>query len=159
MKLSLRATRAHLAVAAAIAIGLGSAACTKTSLAPGATFAEIDGGAYAYRASSADGVVVAARAEDNDPVASVEYWSRAADRRLRRDGYTPEGISTVASEGGLEGRLGRYSREEGGRIYRYWLTVFVTPKRVYLVEAGGDARHFDPAEAEVERAVRSLRPN
>ena len=154
MKLSLVTL---LGRAATLALCLAGAACRTTSLAPPATFAEMDGGDYAYRASSAEGVVVAARSEPNDPGASLEFWSRAADRRLRHDGYAPDGSVAVASADGLPGRQLRYSRGEGGLSYRYWLTLFVTPDRVYLVEAGGDDRDFDPARADVERAVLSLR--
>jgi hypothetical protein len=148
-----------LGILTSLALALTTAACTSTSLVTPKTFAKVDGNGYSYRATTPQGVVVAARSEDNDPKATLDFWARAADLRLKHDGYKADAdkpMTTVTSALGLEGRELRYSREENGRTMRYWLTVFTTQSKVYLVEAGGDKDDFDPAQADIEKAMVSL---
>lgn len=121
-------------------------------------FAQLEGQkSYEWRAASAQGVVLAVRTEANEPRANVDFWTDAIDLRLRRQGYAAEARKDVKSSNGADGKQLRYSRVEDGRTYRYWLTVFVTSDRVYVVEAGGDKDSFDPAEKTVERAVLTVR--
>lgn len=121
-------------------------------------FAQLEGQkSYDWRAASAQGVVLAVRTEANEPRANVDFWADAIDLRLRRQGYAAEARKDVKSSNGTDGKQLRYSRVEDGRTYRYWLTVFVTNDRVYVVEAGGDKDSFDPAEKTVERAVLTVR--
>ena len=98
---------------------------------------------YLYRAASADGVVLAIRVEDNKPVGNLDFWAEALDRQLRQGSYRPDGkAEDVKSASGLPGRRLKYTRENQGRKYRYWVTVFVTESRVFCVEAGGDEERF-----------------
>lgn len=98
---------------------------------------------YLYRAASADGVVLAVRAEENKPTGNLDFWSEALDRQLRQGGYKPDGKSEdVKSASGIPGRRLKYTRENQGRTYRYWVSVFVTETRVFCVEAGGDEDRF-----------------
>lgn len=57
---------------------------------------------------------------------------------------------------GLPGRQMRYSVTREGRPNVLWVTVFVTPSSVFVVEAGGDVAHFEAVEKEVDKAVRNL---
>ncbi len=126
-------------------------------LAPPPSFGELDSGAYAYRAATPKGVVVAARSEKNDPRADIAFWSRAIDARLERDGYAKTTEAPIATDRGLPGLELRYARGAEGRDYEYVVALFVKEKRIYLVEAAGDKEDFVPATADVERAIRSLR--
>jgi hypothetical protein len=150
-----------LGIISALVFSLAAAACSPTaSLTAPAGFAALrDHDTYQFRATSAQGVVVAARAEPNTPSASLDFWARAIDLRLKRDGYIPDAERPVKTTQGIEGRELRYTRADRGRTMRYWLTVFTTEKRVYLVEAGGDKEDFDLAQGDVERAISSLRTN
>jgi hypothetical protein len=151
---------------AVLSIALASAACTGPELAPPPAFAAVGGGAgYDYRAATPQGIVVAVRHEKNDPQADVGFWANAVDLRLKRDGYTPSGESKVKTDRGLEGVELSYARTDQGRTYRYVVALFVKERRemlvfkkhdLFVVEAGGDAEDFDPARADVERAIRSL---
>ena len=50
----------------------------------------------------------------------------------------------------------RFTRQDGGRPDRFWIAVFLTDAKVYLVEAGGDDAHFDKGTMEsVEKAIAS----
>jgi hypothetical protein len=143
---------------------LASQGCASFRVQTPSGFAELDDNDdFDYRATSADGVVVAVRAESNNPTGNLEFWSRAVDERLRAHGYSPEGEARpVRSASGLQGVQFRYGREVAGRPLRYWVTVFVRPRRflrpsrVFIVEAGGDREVFDRAAPSVERAIASF---
>ena len=140
-----------------VALAILAAACGP-KLAPPPAFAEVDGGRYDYRAATPAGVVIAARAEKNDPHADLDFWSRAVDARLKRDGYsrTTDVPTAIATNHGLHGVELRYAREQEGRAYEYVVAIFVKSSRVYVVEAAGDKEDFVPAVADVEGAIRSL---
>lgn len=98
---------------------------------------------YLYRAANASGVVLAVRAEDNKPSGNLDFWAEALDSQLQQARYKPDGkAEDVKSTSGIPGRRLRYTRENQGRIYRYWVTVYVTESRVFCVEAGGDEDRF-----------------
>ncbi|MBK8695527.1 MAG: hypothetical protein IPN17_25445 [Deltaproteobacteria bacterium] len=80
-------------------------------------FAELeDDSRYDYRATNADGVVIAVRVMRNEPEASLEFWGRVVDERLRRQGYTPQGNpEPVRSANGVAGVMFRYGATVGGR--------------------------------------------
>jgi hypothetical protein len=113
---------------------------------------------YLYRAATADGVALAVRAERNEPHGNLAFWAKALDHQLRRIGYTPDGpAADVRTTGGLPGREARYTRTENGRKYRFWLAVFVTDSRVWVVEAGGDDELVKDAIPEgIQKAIESL---
>lgn len=112
---------------------------------------------HAYRATSADGVVLGVRSEPNRPEGNLEFWAGAVDDRLRSTGYTLDGDPRpVQSADGVPGIQRRYARDSNGRTLRYWTTVFVKGSRVYVVEAGGDREVFDRAAPAVERAIATL---
>jgi hypothetical protein len=119
-------------------------------------FAELDDGDYAYRATSAEGVVIAVRREANDPKANLAFWSAAVDYELRRKGYTARASKEVKSAEGVPGKQIRYEATREGRPNVLWTTVFVTGKHVVVVEAGGDSAHFERVEADVEKAIKAL---
>ncbi len=146
-----------LAHALLASLAIASVACGP-KLAPPPSFARVDGGDYDDRVTTPQGVVVAVRKEANDPRADVAFWSRAIDLRLLHDGYARASESPITTDRGLAGVELAYARADEGRTYRYEVAVFVDGKRLYLVEAGGDAEVFDPARADVEKALRSLDP-
>ncbi len=122
-------------------------------------FAELhDQRSYDYRATSAQGIVLAVRTEPNKPRANVDFWVDAIDVRLRRQGYVAEKSLSVQSDSGAIGKQIRYTRvEPDRRTYCYWVTLFASNDKLYIVEAGGDQEAFKPAEGTVEKAVLSLR--
>ena len=113
---------------------------------------------YVYRAATADGVALSVRAEKNEPRGNLDFWSAALDHQLRRVGYTPDGpAAEVHTSGGLTGREARYTRSENGRKYRFWIAVFVTDRRVWVVEAGGDEERVkDRIPEGIQKAIESL---
>jgi hypothetical protein len=112
---------------------------------------------FSYRATSARGVVLATRTEPNDVKANTDFWAETLDIRLRDAGYVAEGQTRkVHTVKGLDGTQLRYTTTRDGRQHRYWVTVFATKSKVYVVEAAGDKAPFDAAEATVEKAIATL---
>ena len=142
-----------------LALSLLAPACASFHVNTPNGFAELDDDErYDYRATNADGVVIAVRVVRNEPRASLEFWGRVVDERLRRQGYVPEGNpEPVRSANGLAGVMFRYGATVGGREHRYQVAVFVQNKKVFVLEAGGDREVFDPAAPAVARAMRSFR--
>lgn len=139
-------------------LALTLAACTHgAKLETPKGFANIgDSDHYSYRATSAKGVVLATRTEANDVKANTEFWAEALDLKLRDKGYSAEASRTVKTARGLEGTQLRYTTAHNGRTHRYWVTVFATKSKVYVVEAAGDKEPFDQQVAVVENAITTL---
>jgi hypothetical protein len=122
--------------------------------------AQSDSRRYGYdmRATTADGVVVGVREIENPRHGSRDFWVDAIRNRLRRDaGYALTEESDVTTASGQSGHQLRFGHDESSRPYVYWITVFVTPDRVFVVEAGGRREHFEAAVARVEAAISSFR--
>jgi hypothetical protein len=118
--------------------------------------------AYDYRATSADGLVIAAReVEQGDSKGSLTFWVKAIKNRMRdRGGYALLKELDVKSADGLSGKQLQFGHDEkGNHPHLYYLTVFVDPDYVYLVEAGGTKELMTAQAAEVEAAVRGFRRN
>lgn len=113
---------------------------------------------YAMRATTADGVVVAVREIENDPEGDLVFWQEAVTLEMRdRRGYALLGDAELRAKSGEKGRLLRFGHDEEGETYRYWMALFVTSERIFLVEAGGKEEVFAPVEADIEAAIRGFR--
>lgn len=113
---------------------------------------------YAMRATSADGVVIAVREIADGREGSRDFWVDAIRNRLRRaGGYALLEEEDVRAASGDTGHQMRFGRDEAGRPYVYWITVFVRGDRVTVVEAGGRREVFDEESDGVRRAIASVR--
>jgi hypothetical protein len=121
-------------------------------------FATLEGSsAYSYRATNAKGVVLATRTEPNAVKANTEFWAETLDAKLRDKGYVADGASrNVKTAKGLSGTQLRYLTTKNGRDHRYWVTVFATKSKVFVVEAAGDKEPFDKSVAVVDSAITTL---
>lgn len=115
-----------------------------------------DRGEFSYRAANAKGIVLTTRTQDNDVKASTDFWVEALDAKLRDKGYSPDGSRAVKTSRGLEGTQLRYVTSHDGRPHRYWVTVFSSASKVWVVEAAGDKEPFDQQVAIVENAITTL---
>jgi hypothetical protein len=112
-----------------------------------------------YRAATADKVVLGIRAFDNDPRGNLAFWSRALERRLREmGGYALLDKRDVAAQGGLTGVAMRFGHDEGRVPYVYTVALFVTEKKIYLVEAGGEKDEVAKVEPLIQEAITRLAP-
>lgn len=104
-------------------------------------FLELDDSHYAYRASTADGVVAAVRVIE-EPLAAqrgdLAFWERAVVLRLVRErGYAHLSSSDVRSRDGSPGRELVFGHDEGGKAYVYKVRLFDAQDRLFVLEAGG----------------------
>jgi hypothetical protein len=114
-----------------------------------AGFVELDetDPAYAYRATTADGLVVAVREVENEPRGELSFWARAVENELRqRGGYALLAQRDVKTHEGLPGKQLRFGHDEGNQPHEYNVTLFVkdstsmlfwTNSSLYVLEAGG----------------------
>jgi hypothetical protein len=131
------------------ALALALAGCGpsfKAGTPPGFLELEDPGGHYDYRATTADGLVIAARELDNPESGELSFWSRAIENELRSNGgYALLASRSVTSKDGVRGTELRFGHDQGDAPHLYYLAVFVTPSKLCLVEAGGKkdlvARH------------------
>ena len=142
----------------ALAVAGGVGACGRGfAIETPAGFAELEGQKdYGYRATTAEGVVLAVRKKQNRPFGDLGFWAGAVDAHVRRLGYSAIEGRDVKSADGVEGKQVRYNASFEGRPHAFWATVFVTDSAVVTVETGGDAEFFQPATASVETAIASI---
>ena len=114
---------------------------------------------YDYRATTHDGVVLAVRVMPNDPLGDEAFWSQAVELRLRNQGgYALLESRAVRTRSGLPGRQIRFGHDEGARPHVYQVTLFVTKKRIYLLEAGGAKALMDRESPRLEAFVATFEP-
>ncbi|MBK7580983.1 MAG: serine/threonine protein kinase [Myxococcales bacterium] len=140
--------------------GLALAGCGhsfEATTPPG--FVELeDQEAYDYRATTADGLVIAVREIDHEPKGSMAFWTRAIENRMRqRGGYALLGTRDVKTAGGLDGKQLRFGHDESGKPHLYYVTLFVTDKYIFLLEAGGTKELVEKQSAELDQAVQGFR--
>jgi hypothetical protein len=120
-------------------------------------FAELDDNDhYRYRATSAEGVVLAVRREKNEPEAGLDFWTKALDNELTGRGYNLVATDSVKSKNGTQGTRLRYTVTRNGRPNVLWVAVFVSGSRVVIVETGGDEAHWKSVEPKVTSAIEAI---
>ncbi len=114
---------------------------------------------YDYRATSADGVVLAIRRLDREPrQAEPDFWLEAILERMRqRGGYALLERASITTAQGLSGTRLRFGRDQDGKPYLYELVLFVQPKHLYLIETGGAKDTYEKRAAAVQSSVTALR--
>lgn len=134
------------------------AGCRHHQLRAPSDFAVLDEeGPFATRAVSADGVVIGVREIDNEPRATRAFWLGAIQKQLTDGrGYALLDRRDVRARSGQPGTQLRLGRDQNGEQYLYWLTLFVTKRRLYIVEAGARRDRFDPAQSKLEAALATL---
>jgi hypothetical protein len=116
---------------------------------------------YDYRATTAEGVVIGVREIDNDVEGEREFWLTAIRNKMReRGGYALIKEVEVKSADGVAGTQLRFGHDDGNnKPHLYYLTVFVTPETLWLLEAGGTKELMEKEAARVQQAVSAFRTN
>ena len=149
----------HLLTTACLALGLVVAACGSSFEAatpPG--FVELeDDRSYDYRATTADGLVIAVREVEHEPQGELSFWMRAIENQLRRrGGYALLETRDVKTNSGAKGKQLRFGHDEHGKPHLYTVTIFVTDDSIFLMEAGGSKKLMEKHASQVDWAVRNL---
>jgi hypothetical protein len=148
--------RDRLAIPLLLALGLTAAGCGssfKAATPPG--FVELeDQEAYDYRATTADGLVIAVREVDHEPTGELSFWARAIENHLRqRGGYSLIESRDVKNAAGLAGKQLRFGHDEGSKPHLYYVTIFLTDSRIFLLEAGGTKELMTRHAPQIDWAV------
>ena len=72
-------------------------------------------------------------------------------------GYALVEESEVRAATGEAGLQMRFGRDENSRPYHYWLTLFVTPAKIYVIEAGGEQELFEASREGIEASITAFR--
>ena len=123
---------------------------------------DYDRGTYEVRGVSADGMVLAARSEDNAKNGTLVFWSEAVRRELATRNYKLDETEDVKSDRGLAGKLMTFSVKRGGRAFTYMAAVFLKKGlldsgKVIVAEAGGETSAFKPRNDEIRDALLTIR--
>lgn len=114
--------------------------------------------AYDYRATTPDGVVASVRALDVDGAGTLDFWTRAITLRMRgASGYALLDTADVRSADGTPGKRLRFGHDQNGKPYRYDVTIFWTPSRLFLLEAGGARDAMAALEPTLEEQAKTFR--
>lgn len=112
-----------------------------------------------YRATTADGVVLGIRSVENKPQGELAFWSRALENRMREvGGYALLDKREVTNRAGSKGTQLRFGHDEGKTPHLYWVTIFVTEKRIFILEAGGTKAEMDKQLPQIEWSIRNFLP-
>ena len=110
-----------------------------------------------YRATTADGVVLGIRSFENDPKGDMDFWSRAVENRMRQiGGYALLETKEVVSRDGMAGKQMRFGHDEEKKPHLYVLSLFVTEKYVYLLEAGGEKAETEKLLPQIQWSVKNF---
>lgn len=149
------------AIALAAVALLLAAGCSTFKVSTPAAFVELPDQEpnYDYRATTHDGVVVSVRSLDNDPRGDEAFWTRAVEQRVRHQGgYALLENRAVTARDGLTGRQLRFGHDEGARPHLYNIAMFVTHKRIYLIETGGSRDAVQREAPKLEAFVSQFEP-
>jgi hypothetical protein len=114
---------------------------------------------YDYRATTPDGVVLGVRAIAHDPPGDLSFWARSVENHLRQvGGYASRGKRNVTCQGGLTGVELRFGHDEGTQPHHYRVSLFVTPKWIYLLEVGGHKARVEQMDRLIDRWVADFDP-
>ncbi|MGH7296645.1 MAG: hypothetical protein ACRELB_17025 [Polyangiaceae bacterium] len=142
-------------------VALGATGCGRTydvRPAPGFVKLEAEQKPYAWRAVAPDGVAVALRVVPLEDRADLEFWTHAVTLRMRETGgYALVDQRDVRSRDGTAGRELVFGHDESGKPFVYRVRLFLGPKRLYVVEAGGTKVQMDRYAASVDWMMASVK--
>ena len=114
---------------------------------------------YDLKAVSAHGNVIALKSRPNeDRSAGLEFWSQAVEyQKVDLDGMKLAGKEPIKSKSGLDGVLLNFEAGEGQAKTTYLVGLYVTPMRIYTVEATGPTKAITEDLEKLRVSMRSLR--
>ena len=113
---------------------------------------------YDYRATTPDGLVLAARKIEAKDRTDLAFWERALTLHGREElGYALLSTHDVATGSGLKGKQLRFGHDVQGKPYQYWVTVFPSKETIYVLEAGGPADQMTTAESQIQWHINTLK--
>lgn len=112
-----------------------------------------------YRAATADGVVLRVRAYDNEPKADLTLAVRVLENSMRDGrGYALVGKREITVRDGTKGVALEFGHDEPSGSHIYIITLVVTEKRVFVLEAGGKKATVEKARASIDWSIQNFLP-
>lgn len=150
----------RLALAPLAMLALGGSGCQPLIQTP-PQFLELEqtDREYDYRATSADGVVLAVRVLEFEEKrgGGLDFWVDAVKLQLARTGeYASLGERKVQTQDGVAGIQLRFGRDEHKRPYQYWITLLIAADELVVIEAGGPEAKLTKYEPRIAAAIESL---
>lgn len=108
------------------------------------------------RLITADGVRVAVREVDNEPVADLAFWVDAMKRHLDKRGYALAGEDCFTTQRGQPGCTLDFVLPYGAEDWVMSETIFVYGDAVVLVEAAGPFPRFQAVAESYRKALRTF---
>ncbi|HMJ13513.1 MAG TPA: serine/threonine protein kinase, partial [Polyangiaceae bacterium] len=109
---------------------------------------------YDYRATNADGLVLAVRELEHEPKGELSFWTKAIEKQLReRAGYALLGTRDVKAKTGEPGKQLRFGHDQGRTPYLYYVTLFATDDKLFVIEAGGTKALMERHAAQIDWTV------
>ncbi len=148
-----------LTAAAPLAVGLLSGCAAPSLEAPGGYVKLRQPFPYDFKAVSAQGAVIALKTRPNeDAAADLAFWSQAVEhQKVDLDGLRLAARDAIKSKSGREGVLFNFESGEGQGEVTYLVGLYVTPERIYTVEAGGPADVVAQDLEKLRTAISSVR--
>lgn len=115
---------------------------------------------YVTQAIDANGVRIRVRRHKNFDGGSTKFWQQLVSRSLKDNaGLTLDKPDAVTFERGKPGQLVVGEKKMAGETVRYMIAVGVASDEdyVYTFEAWGIAEHFNTADADLKKAVATMR--
>lgn len=147
--------RASIAVPAILFVASG---CVTIDLPAGYIKVQNQWG-YDLKGVSARGNVIALNSRSNeDRSADLDYWSEAvAYQKVDIDGMKLAKRESIRSKGGHDGVLFHFEAGEGQSKTAYLVALYVTPMRIYTIEATGPAKAVAKDLDKLRRSMLSMR--
>ena len=113
---------------------------------------------YDFRATTADGLVIALREIENPQQnTSLKFWTQAIENKLRLDsGYALLNTKTIETASGLKGSQMRFGTDRDQGAHVYIVTAFLTEKYLYILEAGGTEAQVAQHQAQLDWTVQNF---
>lgn len=116
-------------------------------------------GDYDAKYVSAHGNVVALTIRSNeDRTADLKFWTQAVEyQKVDLDGMKLADRQELKSNSGLAGTLFNFETGEGRGKITYLVGLYVTPMRIYTIEATGPAESLAPELPRIKESMQSVR--
>jgi hypothetical protein len=115
---------------------------------------------YDWRAIAPDGVAVAMRVVALRNSADLSFWTRALILRMREmDGYALISSRDVRSMNHTPGTELVFGHDESGKPFVYRVRLFLTTRRLFLIEAGGEKDLMERYATSIDWMLANVRVN
>jgi hypothetical protein len=112
-----------------------------------------------YRSTTADGMVLGARAFPNKPKGELPFWTKVLENRMRdTSGYALLETKDVKDRNGNSGKQLRFGHDESTVPHLYYVTIFVNDDHVYVLEAGGTKDLVTQHEQQIAWSIENFLP-